>query len=103
VSSRVFFGAVAGELASNTTTASPTPTASIFWRRASSQAWGGCTTVSSSCPLDLQSIFLCLVFVFLILFVLVVSFQFCLYFSYTQKSIKISVAFLFLQYGCINY
>jgi hypothetical protein len=45
-------------------------TATVFWRctvfwHRHSQAWGSYTTVSFLCPLDLQSIFLCLVFVFI--------------------------------------
>jgi hypothetical protein len=40
--------------------------------------------------------------VFLVLFVLVVYFQFCLYFSHTQKSIKISVVLLNLQRGMLG-
>jgi hypothetical protein len=63
----------------------------FLWRRAISQVWGGCTTVSLLDILDFQSISLCFVFVF---FCLVVYFQYYLYFSYTQQSIKISVALL---------
>jgi hypothetical protein len=65
---KTFSGAIAEKQGSNTTTAIPTAQPYFFWHLAVSQAWGGCTTVSSSCPLDLRSIFLCLVFVFLFSF-----------------------------------
>jgi hypothetical protein len=39
----------------------------ILWRCTISYAWGGCTTVSLLALLDLQSISLCFVFVFLVI------------------------------------
>jgi hypothetical protein len=62
---KIFFGTISGEQASNNTTANPTTTVRHFWRLANSQAWGGCTTMSTSCPFYLQCIF----FVFFVFFV----------------------------------
>jgi hypothetical protein len=104
---KTFYGIVIGEQGSDITTAisagirhSLAPQ-DFFWHFAISQAWEGCTTVSSSFPFKFAKYFY--LFFLLVLLVLVFLLSFCLYFSFTQKSIKISVVLLLLQYGISNY